>query len=145
MTRRTVMFINSDGKVYMTSEYNGDKSEFAMFGAGDSCEKDWADIMGEFRESLSLPVFIETDRRCQGYYHSCLGTSEYNPPKEACLSEFDGTDGVCVAAANPLPKEGMEQVIHFLKQHIADLADATTIIDMAERAYSKQILDEVLG
>lgn len=144
MTRRRVLFINSDGKTYLTEEYNGDKSEFARFGAGDSCEKDWRDIMDEFRDCLSLDLFLETDRRCQSYYHSCLGTTEYHGPEEVDLATLDDTAGIYVTAAHPIPKAGMEPVARFLQQHIANLENAISLIEMSERAFSKQILTELL-
>ena len=145
MTRRRVLFLDADGKAYLTEEYNGDKTEFALFGVADTCEKDWRDIMDEFRDCLSLRMFFATDRRCQGYYHSQLGVSEYQAPKEVTLADLVDTNGICVTAANSLSKTSMEPAICFLRRHIADLADASSLIDMMERAFARQVLAEILG
>lgn len=82
MTRRRILFINTDGKQYLTAEYNGDKSELESFHSTDSCEKKWEDIEAEFRLCNTLDEFNETDKRSQAYYHSSLGANEYVPADE---------------------------------------------------------------
>lgn len=82
MTRRRILFIDTNGKQYLTEEYNGDKSELASFHSADSCDKDWEDIEMEFRLCKTLDEFQTTDKRAQSYYHSNLGPNEYIPASE---------------------------------------------------------------
>lgn len=95
MTRRQILFIDTDGRQYLSTEYNGDKTELRMIGSADSCDKDWADIEAEFERCDTLADFLATDKRAQGYYHSRLGDGEYEPPAElnslnrTCGSEAD--------------------------------------------------------
>lgn len=80
MTRRRVLFVDHDGKqLVITDEYNGDKSEFLAMGSQDSCDKDWDEMEREFLNCYTLSQFEEADRRCQGYYHSCICQMEYQP------------------------------------------------------------------
>lgn len=80
MTRRRFLFVDHENhKLALTTEYNGDRSQFLAIGSQDSCDKDWSDMEREFLNCWSISQFEEEDRRCQGYYHSFLGQTEYEP------------------------------------------------------------------
>jgi len=78
MTRRHVVFYDPDkNKLHMTPEFNGDKSEFALIGAGtDSCDKDWDEIIQCFQNVKTLSQFKEANRMAQSFYRSFLGDEE---------------------------------------------------------------------
>jgi hypothetical protein len=74
MTRRYIVFYDEEsGYYYSTPEFNGDKSETEAFGSQDSCDKDWPDIVLDFKGVKSLNEFKAASERAQGYYHSFLG------------------------------------------------------------------------
>lgn len=77
MTRREIYFYDSDTKkLYVTPEFNGDKEEFALFNKhGDSCDKNWDEIIKEFENVKTLDDFKVASDKAQGYYHSFLGDS----------------------------------------------------------------------
>lgn len=73
MTRRYVIFIDSDGAVYRSPEFNGDKTELERMGSVDRCDKTWREIEREF----FLPVrdyrsFRSAVMMAQRLYHSFL-------------------------------------------------------------------------
>ena len=71
MTRRYIVFYDDEtGYYYSTPEFNGDKSEMEALGSQDSCDKDWPDIILEFKGVNSLEKFKDASARAQGYYHS---------------------------------------------------------------------------
>jgi hypothetical protein len=72
MTRRTIIFIDESANVYITPEFNGDKSEFEKFGSSDSCDHDWAEIEAVFRGINTLEEFKAANEKVQGFYHSSL-------------------------------------------------------------------------
>ena len=75
MTRRRVIFYNpADGMLYMTPEFNGDKSEYAARGGSlDSCDKDWHEIRQHFDGVTTITEFVYANIVAQSAYHSCLG------------------------------------------------------------------------
>ena len=76
MTRRIVVFTDPvSGKRYMTPEFNGDKTEFAMHkGSLDSCDMDWAEIYDTcFKDVSSLQEFASASIAAQKHYKSFLG------------------------------------------------------------------------
>lgn len=78
MTRRYVVFVDTDGRRHVAGEYNGCKSEYAtretLFGVSlDGCDKDWKDIQEEFDACKTLDDFKATAARVDGYYHSAIG------------------------------------------------------------------------
>lgn len=120
MKRRRVYFYCANGEVYVTPEFNGDKSEFIAFGSLDRCDKDWSDIIRSFAQCQTLSDFERVNEQSQRLYHSILGdvdilpvekvTSGSNPPscdEEYHLSENTGEneDRDCFTAEpnNPYP------------------------------------------
>ena len=59
MTRRKVYYFDTQTKkLYSTPEFNGDKSEFNLFSKrGDSCDKDFNEILKEFENIKNLEEF----------------------------------------------------------------------------------------
>lgn len=72
MTRRKVYFYdNKTNKLYSTPEFNGDKNEFAFFSKrGDSCDKNFEEILKEFDDVKTLEDFEKASNKAQSYYHS---------------------------------------------------------------------------
>lgn len=77
MTRREIYFYDKNSsKLYVTPEFNGDKEEFALFNKhGDSCDKNWNEIIKDFENVKTLDDFKTASDKTQGYYHSFLGDS----------------------------------------------------------------------
>jgi hypothetical protein len=74
MTRRYIVFFDErTGRCYSTPEFNGDKSKITAFHSQDLCDKDWPDIVMEFKGVKSLKDFKAASEKAQGYYHSFLG------------------------------------------------------------------------
>lgn len=84
MTRREIYFYDKNSlKLYVTPEFNGDKEEFDLFKKhGDSCDKNWDEIIKEFENVKTLDEFKIASNKAQSYYHSFLGDSIL-PIKEA--------------------------------------------------------------
>jgi hypothetical protein len=74
MTRRNIIFKdNSTGKLYMTPEYNGDKTEFERIQSMDSCSLDWDEIMARnFNSITTLQDFRRANIIAQRHYNSFL-------------------------------------------------------------------------
>lgn len=94
MTRRQIYFCNTDnGTCYVSEEYNGDKSEMErlskLFGNGDTCEKNWSEIMDELNEVHSLSDFLQAISRITGYYHSSVTDSLPGTRFRVCHSESE--------------------------------------------------------
>ncbi len=72
MTRRKIYFFDKENKkLYSTPEFNGDKSEFNLFSKrGDSCDKDFNEILREFEKIKTLEEFRGASDKAQNYYHS---------------------------------------------------------------------------
>lgn len=72
MTRRKIYFFDIKTKsLYSTPEFNGDKSEFAYFSKrGDSCDKNFNEILKEFANIKTLEEFKNASDKAQSYYHS---------------------------------------------------------------------------
>ncbi|GHU75349.1 hypothetical protein FACS189461_1450 [Spirochaetia bacterium] len=79
MTRRTIIFLDESGNVYITPEFNGDKSEFEKFGSQDSCNQDWAEIEAVFWDVKTLEKFRAASEKAQGFYHSNLPDKQILP------------------------------------------------------------------
>lgn len=75
MTRRTIYFYDKvNSNLYVTPEFNGDKEEFIKFSKrGDSCDKNWNEILEKFKGVKTLEEFKRASAQAQRYYHSCLG------------------------------------------------------------------------
>jgi hypothetical protein len=74
MTRRLIIFQNKEtGLFYSTPEFNGDKAEMEFFHSQDLCEKNWPEIIQEFKNIKTLQEFRMACDRAQGYYHSIFG------------------------------------------------------------------------
>lgn len=75
MTRRKIYFYDkTTSNLYMTPEFNGDKEEFVRFRKrGDSCDKNWNEILEKFEGVETLKDFKNISTQAQSYYHSCLG------------------------------------------------------------------------
>lgn len=72
MTRRRVIFWNSDNKTYVSDEYNGDKTELEQFGSSDSCDKTWPEILELLNGVTTLVDFMKAISQINRCYHSCL-------------------------------------------------------------------------
>lgn len=82
MTRRYVVYIDSDGAVYLSPEFNGDRAELEHMGSADRCDKAWREIEREFfspvRDLLGFRIAtMQAQRKC----HSCLGDEPPVPPQ----------------------------------------------------------------
>lgn len=75
MTRRRVYFYDQkQNKLYSTPEFNGDKEEFVKFRkAEDSCDKNFNEILQEFKGVKTFEEFKRASNKAQSYYHSFLG------------------------------------------------------------------------
>jgi hypothetical protein len=75
MTRRRVIFYAPKEKtLYMTPEFNGDKSEFGTRKINeDSCDKNWDEIMEYFKDITTLSQFEDASKTAQAVYHSSFG------------------------------------------------------------------------
>lgn len=69
------MFYNSkDSTLYMTPEFNGDKSEFGTRNENeDSCAKNWDEIMKHFHGISTLHQFKDASNAAQSEYRSAFG------------------------------------------------------------------------
>lgn len=112
MTRRTIAFINPDFTMFITPEFNGDRSEFIRFGSQDSCDKDWADIEKEFQDCKTLEDFKAASDRAQRYYHSCLGDSDPLPVEQADLASIKEASA-CVFAEGYRAKDHFAELFQF--------------------------------
>lgn len=76
MTRRKIYFFDSKTKkLYSTPEFNGDKNEFGFFRKrGDSCDKNFDEILKEFDNIKTLEEFKKASNKAQSYYHSGFGS-----------------------------------------------------------------------
>ena len=74
MTRRKIYFFDKENKkLYCTPEFNGDKSEFAFFRKrGDSCDKNFDEILKEFDGVKTLEDFKNASDKAQSYYCSAF-------------------------------------------------------------------------
>ncbi len=72
MTRRILYFTGCSGQIFVTPEYNGDKSEFKKFSSNDICYRDWAGIEAEFRDVKTIEDFHAANRRAQSCYCSSI-------------------------------------------------------------------------
>ena len=72
MTRRTIVYTHkTTGKIFASAEFNGDRTEFEMFGMSGSCDADWEEIEKEFSGVTTLMEFIEANERAQKHYKPC--------------------------------------------------------------------------
>lgn len=82
MTRRYVIFIDSDGAVYRSPEFNGDKAELARMGSADHCDKAWREIERElFAPVRDYRSFRSAVMMAQQLYHSFLGDEHPTLPQ----------------------------------------------------------------
>lgn len=89
MTRRVVVFHSGDGSIYVTDEFNGDKSELETIGSSDYCERDWHEIMLMFTEYPNYLDFIKANYSAQECYHSHLShEQEILPPRKISQDEL---------------------------------------------------------
>ena len=90
MTRRKIYFYdNNEKKLYSTPEFNGDKEEFIKFNKrGDSCDKNFDEILNEFIGIKSKEEFEKASNKAQSYYHSFLG-DEILPINEVTTNESE--------------------------------------------------------
>lgn len=84
MTRRKIYFFDSKTKkLYATPEFNGDKNEFEFFRKrGDSCDKNFDEILKEFNNIRRLEEFANASNKAQSYYHSGFGKDSILPIEE---------------------------------------------------------------
>lgn len=77
MTRRKIYFYDKkQNKLYATPEFNGDKEEFVEFRKHeDSCDKNFNEILQEFKGVKTLEEFNKATDKAQSYYHSFLGNN----------------------------------------------------------------------
>ena len=109
MTRRRVIFYYpNDGKLYMTPEFNGDRSEFAARGKGaDSCNKDWHEIERHFTGVTTMAHFVNANTVAQSAYHSPLGS-------EILPIEAVGNTAISCDKRVYLSQEAMERYFYLL-------------------------------
>jgi hypothetical protein len=86
MKYRNIVFLDKDGKMYATPEYKGDKREIESYRSadskGDTFEKNWEEVLDEFRGVESLDEFKKITEKTQRYAKSCSGNVEIRPAEE---------------------------------------------------------------
>lgn len=82
MTRRNIIFKDSNGNLYVTPEFNGDKREFELRKIMDSYSKNWEDVLKDFEGITTLKDFKTASKQAQEYGTSFLGYIEILPVKE---------------------------------------------------------------
>ena len=93
MTRRKVLFRDvASGQCYITPEFNGDKTELLQKKSGDSCDRDWQEIIEEFKGAKTLDEFQKANANAQGYYHSCLPGAKALPVENIGKERFEESD-----------------------------------------------------
>ena len=70
MTRRRIIFTDTEGRMYATEEYNGDKHDFEWRGMYGYCDKNWDDIIKDFEGVKTIEDFVKADLKAQQYYHN---------------------------------------------------------------------------
>ena len=103
MTRRKVYYFDKQTeKLYSTPEFNGDKNEFNLFSKrGDSCDKDFEEIIKEFDNIKNLEEFKNASNKAQSYYHSGFVGTEILPIEE--VSEITYNDEIYMLDRNGKP------------------------------------------
>ena len=103
MTRRKVYFYdNKTKKLYSTPEFNGDKNEFAFFSKrGDSCDKNFDEILKEFNGVKTLKEFENASNNAQNYYHSGFVKNSFLPIEEVKEITYNDEIYVVDSEGNP--------------------------------------------
>ena len=103
MTRRKVYFYDSKTKkLYSTPEFNGDKNEFAFFSKrGDSCDKNFDEILKEFNGVKILKEFENASNKAQNYYHSGFVKKSLLPIEEVKEITYNDEIYVVDSEGNP--------------------------------------------
>ena len=70
MTRRRIIFKDCKNRMYITAEYNGDKSELEERSAKDCCDKNWDEILQDFEDVRTVEDFVTADLNAQQHYHN---------------------------------------------------------------------------
>jgi hypothetical protein len=70
-TRRMIIYYDNSN-YWSTCEFIGDKWQLEMTGNGDSCKKDWSEIVKEFDNINSLSDFTAASKRARAYYDTVI-------------------------------------------------------------------------
>ena len=121
MTRRKVYYFDTKTKkLYSTPEFNGDKSEFNLFSKrGDSCDKDFNEILKEFENIKTLEEFKSASDKAQSYYHSGFVGTEVLPIEE--VSEITYNDEIYMLDGNGNPY--LYNPSELTRKYILDICD----------------------
>lgn len=104
MTRRNVIFRNIDRSLWISDEFNGDKTEFEQRGSClDSCDTDWEEILQCFSGVTTLPAFREANEKAQRHYHSFLPGQEISPIERIASINSIGNDELYLLTADGTP------------------------------------------
>ena len=101
MTRRKVIFVDSDYSKYATPEFNGDKSELLAFNSSDSCDKDWKEIEELFMKCQTLHEFEMANEYVQNLYHSCFGPTEIVLVERVVINDYIANDDTTIFVYAP--------------------------------------------
>lgn len=121
MTRRKVYFFDTKTKkLYSTPEFNGDKSEFNLFSKrGDSCDKDFDEILKEFENIKTLEEFESASDKAQSYYHSGFVGTVTLPIEE--VSEITYNDEIYMLDSNG--KSYLYNPSELSREYVLDMCD----------------------
>lgn len=121
MTRRKVYYFDTKTKkLYSTPEFNGDKSEFNLFSKrGDSCDKDFNEILKEFENIKTLEEFKSASDKAQSYYHSGFVGTEVLPIEE--VSEITYNDEIYMLDGNGNPY--LYNPSELTRKYVLDICD----------------------
>lgn len=121
MTRRKVYYFDTQTKkLYSTPEFNGDKSEFNLFSKrGDSCDKDFNEILKEFENIKNLEEFKNASNKAQRYYHSRFVGTETIPIEE--VSKITYNDEIYMLDINGNPY--LYNPSELSREYVLDMCD----------------------
>ena len=95
MTRRRIVFTEQEtGDIYTTPEFNSDKADFKNIlpGSRDSCDKEWHEILNEFKDIKTLKEFRQANEKAQSFYHSFLGDERLSVERIRAISEISADE-----------------------------------------------------
>lgn len=149
MIRRKIYFFDSITKrLYSTPEFNGDKNEFDFFRKrGDSCDKNFDEILKEFDGVKSLEEFKKASDKAQSYYHSGFTEDSILPIEEITKITYNDEIYVIDKEGNPylynlqeLKRENILNMCNRGKFSYKDLTMSVTKTKHSEKNYDVYIL-----
>ena len=150
MTRRKIYFFDSKTKkLYATPEFNGDKNEFEFFRKrGDSCDKNFDEILKEFNNIRTLEEFTNASNKAQSYYHSGFGKDSILPIEETSRITYNDEIYIIDNEGKPylynqeeLKRESILNMCNIGKFTYKDFTMSVTKTKHSEKNYDVYILN----